>query len=52
MDQLDLRDITITGILIADIVEIDRDYIQRHVTELGVLEEWQSIVRKLGEAQE
>lgn len=42
-----LRDIT--GMLLRMPTEVDRDYLNRFATELGVLEEWHSILRKLGE---
>lgn len=42
-----IRDIT--GMLTRMHEGIDRAYIQHHATELGVLEEWLSIVRKLDE---
>lgn len=37
----------ITGILTAGAVDIDRDYLAHHAKELGVEEEWRSILEKL-----
>ncbi|TWT86331.1 hypothetical protein Mal64_38720 [Pseudobythopirellula maris] len=39
----------ITGILVTGAVEIDRQYLDRFAEQLGVEEEWRSILQKLGE---
>lgn len=39
----------ITGMLVRMQDAIDREYIKQHATELGVLEEWQSILQKLSD---
>lgn len=41
-----IRDIT--GILETGVVDIDHAYLSKHAQALGVVEEWQSILRKLG----
>jgi hypothetical protein len=38
----------ITGILTVGLVTIDRGYLEHHAAKLGVTNEWQSILDKLG----
>ncbi|MEO1496820.1 MAG: hypothetical protein AAFV43_06680 [Planctomycetota bacterium] len=38
----------ITGVLATDVVKVDREYLDRTADELGVGEEWRSILAKLG----